>query len=195
MVMAYGDRVTFKKSVKMSRPFGGFPFFPQGWVYQNLIPLCETYQKDADLLGEDGVIIPSREQARSAYFQKVLKTFPPFTVLLQTSAPSFTNAWHATASAQTYLNECAVVCALERYHLAQGKYPEFLEALVPEYIDKIPRDIIGGGALHYSRNAPEHFTLYSIGWNEIDDGGVRIPDKSYVPVHGDWVWPPRNRIW
>jgi hypothetical protein len=33
--------------------------------------------------------------------------------------------------------------------------------------------------------------LYSVGWNEIDDGGVVATNQSgqgVEPEHGDWVW-------
>ena len=41
-------------------------------------------------------------------------------------------------------NEAQIVCALERYRLAHGEYPGTLDALSPQFIEKIPHDIIGG---------------------------------------------------
>jgi hypothetical protein len=49
--------------------------------------------------------------------------------------------------------------------------PETLDALAPQFIEKIPHDIIGGQPLHYRRTNDAEFLLYSIGWNETDDGG------------------------
>ena len=80
-------------------------------------------------------------------------------------------------------NEALIACALERYRLAHGQYPEALDALIPQFIEKVPHDLIGGQPLKY-RNTGERFLLYSIGWNERDDGGV--PGKT-IP-EGDWVW-------
>jgi len=37
----------------------------------------------------------------------------------------------------------------------------------------------------YHRTAEGRFVLYSVGWNEKDDGGV--PGKT--GLEGDWVWP------
>ena len=48
------------------------------------------------------------------------------------------------------VNEAQIACALERYRLAHGEYPETLDALVPQFIEKVPHDIIGGGAAHLS---------------------------------------------
>ena len=84
---------------------------------------------------------------------------------------------------QTALNQAALVCALERYRLVHGRYPDSLEQLVPDFVQKLPRDLIGGQPLKYRRTADGKFLLYSIGWNEKDDGGD--PDKN----NGDWVWP------
>ena len=69
--------------------------------------------------------------------------------------------------------------ALERYRLAHGEYPDSLDALAPQFIAKVPHDVIGGQPLHYRRTSDGQFVLYSVGWNETDDGGVVVqPEKS-----------------
>jgi hypothetical protein len=44
--------------------------------------------------------------------------------------------------------------------------------------------------LIYRRTADGKFLLYSVGWNETDDGGVTVRDKSgnEDKTKGDWVW-------
>jgi hypothetical protein len=91
---------------------------------------------------------------------------------------------------QTLANEAQIACALERYRLAHGEYPETLDALVSQFIEKLPRDIINGEPLHYRRIEDGSFLLYSVGWNETDDGGQIVlprgdPQKATI---GDWVW-------
>jgi len=83
-----------------------------------------------------------------------------------------------------------VACALERYRLAHGGYPESLDALAPQYIHKLPHDIIIGQPLHYRRMEGGNFVLYSVGWNEKDDGGEVALNKNGVMDRekGDWVW-------
>ena len=83
-----------------------------------------------------------------------------------------------------------VACALERCRLAHGEFPESLNALVPQFIDKFPHDVIGGQPLHYRRTDDGQFVLYSIGWNEDDDGGVlALKESGVVDIEkGDWVW-------
>ena len=102
------------------------------------------------------------------------------------TVPSTAKAMRTTAYNQTMVNEAQIVCALQRYQLAHGEYPASLESLVPQFIEQLPHDIIGGQPLHYRRTEDGKFLLYSIGWNETDDGGV--PGTLADVKNGDWVW-------
>jgi hypothetical protein len=95
-----------------------------------------------------------------------------------------------TAFGQTAVDTAAIACAIERYKLAHGALPESLEALVPQFIDKLPHDLIDGRPLRYQRTANGHYAIYSVGWNEKDDGGVAGYKKGEhdLPEEGDWVW-------
>jgi hypothetical protein len=76
---------------------------------------------------------------------------------------------------------------LERYRLANGQFPETLEALAPRFISRAPNDVITGQPYKYRRTDDGQFILYSVGWNEKDDGGV--PGKTLFDLtQGDWVW-------
>ena len=96
-----------------------------------------------------------------------------------------------SAFAQTAIDLARVACALERYRLAHGSYPETLGELEGQFIEKIPHNIINGEPLKYRRTEGGRFVLYSVGWNETDDGG--IPGRSstgrgHRQDEGDWVW-------
>lgn len=90
---------------------------------------------------------------------------------------------------QTLVNEAQVACALERYRLVHGAHPETLDALVPRFAERLPHDIVGGKPLRYQRKG-DTFRLYSVGWNELDDGGVSFLTTNGIPDlrHQDWVW-------
>jgi hypothetical protein len=77
------------------------------------------------------------------------------------------------------VNEAIIACALERHRLAQGQYPGELAALVPQFMAKVPHDIITGQPLHYRRTDDGRFVLYSVGGDEKDDNGR---------ANLDWVW-------
>jgi hypothetical protein len=105
--------------------------------------------------------------------------------------PALAHVPQRAALAQSRVDLAMVACALERCRLARGQYPEELKALVPDFAAVLPHDIINGQPLKYRRTDNGRFILYSVGWNEKDDGGV-IATKGKPPrqdtEHGDWVW-------
>jgi hypothetical protein len=113
-----------------------------------------------------------------------------YNFLTSLTMPNFVKAIQVFARDQTSANEAAVACALERYRLARGEYPETLTALTPQFAERLPHDLIGGQPLKYRRTADGKFLLYSVGWNEKDDGGQKVLDKggSENREQGDWVW-------
>ncbi|HWD94728.1 MAG TPA: hypothetical protein VG938_20530 [Verrucomicrobiae bacterium] len=51
----------------------------------------------------------------------------------------------------------------------------------------MPHDVISGTAYKYHLTEGK-FVLYSVGWNETDDGGqAATKTKSDAPVNGDWI--------
>ena len=108
-------------------------------------------------------------------------------VMAKLLLPALRNVPTKSAAAQTAANQAALACALERYRLANGQFPETLEALTPRFISHAPNDVITGQPYKYRRTEDGQFILYSVGWNEQDDGGV--PGKSlFDQTQGDWVW-------
>jgi len=95
-----------------------------------------------------------------------------------------------TAFAQTAADTASMACGIERFKLAKGRLPESVEQLVPEFLEKLPRDIITGEQLKYRATEGGRYVIYSVGWNEKDDGGAAGFKKGEhdVPEEGDWVW-------
>jgi hypothetical protein len=91
------------------------------------------------------------------------------------------------AAAETAADQAAMACALERYRLARGQFPEELPDLSPMFISSLPDDPITGQPYKYRRSADGRFVLYSVGWNEKDDGGNSGP-QLFDENEGDWVW-------
>jgi hypothetical protein len=91
------------------------------------------------------------------------------------------------AKTQISTDQAALACALERYRIANSHFPDRLEALVPQFIDRLPKDILRDGPYNYRRTDDGQFILYSVGWNERDDGetpGKELNDEN----DGDWIW-------
>ena len=165
---------------------------PTGWFYQNRLRcarmVVEFYIPLADV--NRGAFSPALARRGDAVLSAETKTFSPFNVVERMLLPGLDNGVKKFACAQASVDLARVAIALERYRLAHGDFPESLDVLAPQFMDKIPHDIIGGQPLHYRREANGQFVLYSVGWNETDDGGVVGLTKSgAVDMNkGDWVW-------
>ena len=160
-------------------------FTPRGWMYQNMcvIALQDQMALESFDLPNNQVLL-HRVDGISNQVQTAFSHFTPYTFLGGATVPNFVKAMRTLVRTQTLVNQAFIACGLERYRLAHGQYPETLDALVPQFAEKVPHEIVGGQPLKYSRTANGRFELYSIGWNEKDDGGV--PGKT--TAEGAWVW-------
>lgn len=70
--------------------------------------------------------------------------------------------------AQRDMTDCLL--ALRRYELKQGKLPDTLAELVPDYLPAVPNDAYDGQPLRYLIT-PESTCVYSIGEDRVDNGG------------------------
>jgi hypothetical protein len=161
---------------------------PRGWIYQSMATSARLVHEQAE--GFDSANDVIRPKKFGDLSREINAIFKPYKLIAAGVIPNFTRAWQVTAHNQTMVNEAQIVCALERYRLAHGEYPGTLDALMPQFIEKLPHDIIGGAPLIYRRTDNEKFLLYSIGWNEKDDGGQESPllGVNIDFTKGDWVW-------
>jgi hypothetical protein len=82
--------------------------------------------------------------------------------------------------AQTAVNQAVIACALDRYRLAHGTYPESLDQLLPKYLNSVPRDISRGRPMFYLRRTDGSYELRGAGPNGTIDQGKAASD--------DWLW-------
>lgn len=121
-----------------------------------------------------------------------IRIFNPYKVLAAIAMPVMTALESKNALSQMRSEEAVVACALERHRLANGHYPASLQDLIPQFLKKVPLDVVDGQPLHYRLNADGSYLLYTDGWNGKDDGGtvvLRNDDSKKVDIReGDWVW-------
>jgi hypothetical protein len=161
--------------------------FPRGWGYQKMaarIHLDLEFGASLDIART--LIFPDKLEAASMKAQAFTNR-TPYAAIASLATVNFVRVCQTAAHSQTEVNQALIVCALERHPLAHGEYPETLDALSPQFIDEIPRDVIGGRPPCYHRAADGTFILYSIGWGGRDKGGVR--GASFQSKDCDWVWP------
>lgn len=167
---------------------------PNGWFFQNELrcarPMLEDYVPLADV--EQHMVRPGDVQRADSAVTTDFKHANPYNLVARMILPALGGAVRKSAYGQESVDLARVAIALERYRLARGQYPESLDPLAPQWMARLPRDIINGQPLQYRRTADGQFVLYSVGWNEADDGGVVVLNKGSslrVDINlGDWVW-------
>lgn len=78
----------------------------------------------------------------------------------------------AFVSRIAYARVIETACSVERYALANGRFPETLDALVPAYLEAVPPDPFDGLPMRYIPGETGYM-VYSIGRDREDDGGNR----------------------
>jgi hypothetical protein len=181
-----------KKSILSGSSFA--ELIPSGWFYQSQYRcarvMLEYYLPVADV--EQHRFLPDLGSRGDALVVAETKSAGPGNLLERIMLPSLGKAGQRFAYEQASVDSARTAIALERYHLAHGEFPESLAALVPQFLPAVPPDVIGGQPLKYRRLAGDRFLVYSIGWDETDDGGVSVFAKASSPQldrsQGDWVW-------
>jgi hypothetical protein len=184
---------------------------PDAFFYQNELTIAQMYQQYdlpmADL--EKGTVSPTRvHNLQTGADRDLHHHWWPYKIMARMLFPAIESAVKKFAYAQSATDLARTAIALERYHIVNGAYPDSLDAIASQFPEGIPHDIINGQPLHYRRTddppsessgaAGGQFVLYSVGWNEKDDGGVVVFGKGETPSvdtsRGDWVWryPAKN---
>jgi len=177
----------------------GAVLVPRGWYYQEELNYCRGFQAElaTGLDLSNNRVSPAGAKADAAAVERVLGATgfagTGLGVVLHHKfmsrmlLPALTRVILKSAAAQTAFNQAAVACALERYRLANGGFPDKLDALVSQFMSTLPNDVLTGEPYRYRRMDDGRFVLYSVGWDEKDDDGV--PGKTfYDEKQGDWVW-------
>ncbi len=85
-----------------------------------------------------------------------------------TITPIYSSIFTRQSNHEVQIDLAKVAIALERYQ-KRGRYPDALDALVPEYLSEVPIDQFSGEELVYSSSGGDYL-LYSAGENGVDDG-------------------------
>jgi hypothetical protein len=188
---------------------------PSGWWAQEKVRYCQFFQMSLrsgfDPAGRR--VYPAEIEANAAeaklfYESSCPKGSYPGGYLRAVFSHRFAVGWfepdlhrlvRGFAFAQATADQATLACALEQYRLAHGQFPEKLEALMPQFLAALPKDVLTGESYKYRRTEDGRFLLYSVGWNEKDDGGRIFPGRkgSIYGVdltRGDWVWPQDSAL-
>lgn len=153
--------------------------FASEWMYdQGLGPVMRReYRPDASAV-EEG--FGNQKRSPRNYLAKII-------------TPALTSVNQRGFEMAASLDLALVACAVERFQIREGKYPEKLADLVPSFLTAIPSDRMGKGGdrIRYHRIG-NRYRLYSVGGNGTDEGArveFRAPGGKKIDRNaGDLVW-------
>ena len=122
---------------------------------------------------------------------------PPFDYFLaRFLLPTLVFVAQRTLHIEAIRRQSIVACALERYFIKQGRYPERLEELVPQFLSSVPLDPVDSLPLRYQKTDAGRYRIWCVGMDGVDDEGQVNPDPGDNPAAiltnpqylGDWTW-------
>ena len=120
----------------------------------------------------------------------------PAYIMTTLIAPAFKSVLTRAIYTQVLVNQSIIACALERYRLEKGSYPESLDAVKLADGKPLPLDVMNDKPMHYRKTTNGKYALWSVGFDGKDNGGKRTLDEKHPEntkfsdekYLGDWVW-------
>jgi hypothetical protein len=139
--------------------------------------------------------IENRLQSFLVPDRSVFSIFVNHRVISKMMIPAVSGTRLKMSLAQNYAHLAQVACLLTAHKIREGQLPDSLTELTHTESHPLPNDVITGHPFHYHREGDEHFSLYSAGWNQVDDGGQLSLEAKRGGIQvrkGDWVWHARE---
>jgi len=120
----------------------------------------------------------------------------PCYIIVALTSPAVTSFINMVIYRQALVNQSVIACALERYRIEKGSYPDSLDAVRLADGKPLPLDPITEKPMGYRKTADGRYALWSVGFDGKDDGGKRTlnekkPENTQfhkADYVGDWVW-------
>ena len=168
---------------------------PRGLFYQNLVYLGRAYDPHLALPVVD---VEKRrfdlilDNIRATQIDEDLEHIRPYNLLARMLIPAFSKALRRYAEGQVEVDQMRLACAIELFRHQHGHPPESLAELAPNFIPTVPSDPLTGQPYLYTHTGND-YTLYSLGANGTDEGGLIVWKEGNRPDQpdsnqGDWVW-------
>lgn len=166
------DKAPPKERWNLPNPLDWIPFQDGWFFYENRIRGVTILTRLLDASGDISKLltVARREQAS-------LSRFAPGRFLIRIMLPSLTRGIELHARTAARFRCVPVAVAAERFRLANGRFPDNPDQLVPDYLVGLPRDPFDGNTIHCSKT-DSGVVVYSVGENTIDDGGQVVPQEG-----------------
>jgi hypothetical protein len=115
----------------------------------------------------------------------------------QAAIPSWTKAIQTHHEIEAHLEATRAALNVERFRMANGRPPETMAALAPIFTPRAPLDPFDGQPFRFKALNPG-YTVYSIGADGVDDGGLAktnapVPKNYDITVTVQRPWPLKGR--
>lgn len=178
-----------KSSIAMPR------WMPTGWKKLNIV---EYYRANAALdasafdPAEDRIDL-RRTVLAAAEVRRLSDGHSPFSWLVRHDAMSPRMSL-TFAEGQDSLALAGTVCAIGRYRVDHGAFPESAKELVPRYLSSLPKDVFSGDTLVYVRLSPDRFRLWFRGLKGFSNmaafgDGIKDGVDPWTSPENVWDWP------
>jgi hypothetical protein len=159
---------------------------PRGLFYENATALCKLFEQScfSSPTYPASVIRHFDDTVAMKQISQWSKTKRPDRFLACTAFPVYGRTTSKSLQAETKVRLARIAIALERHRAVKRNYPKTLAALHPRFIAALPLDPITGKDFRYEIRADDSPAIWSVGINEIDEGGR--PKKN--TELGDWAW-------
>jgi hypothetical protein len=178
-----GDR----EALKETESEGNLRFY---WlsrpILKSQVIFVQNYFRDLEKI----VALPYYElKGRLQKDSQVHRAVPWYFRMSGLQVPEFLSVFlkEATLEAMMLTTKAGLACKI--YKKQTGHYPETIDALVPEFLNKVPVDPFTGRPLVYTLQ-DGGVIIYSVGSNEKDDGGRGTYQitKLVMDKDDDWAW-------
>lgn len=163
----------------------------RGWLFRNLLVECQRMTNLVDVQDpKTHRVFPNKLITQSSWEKNLRYRFD--LILARITVPGLAAQGVRFAKRQALIDESIIVCALERYRIENGRYPDRLDDLTPRLLQAQQHDLVTGAPLHYQRDA-NTFTLYEVGWDVMEDNAKNEEttegNKPAMESKAGWVWP------
>lgn len=155
---------------------------PVGWLSQNAgIDLKRVLHCIQTLQGKGFPTIP-------AAMAGMVEEGSVYTRFLRTAG--YENLLRNCCFRYMRLHQMLFVIGMERYRLRNHRYPQDANALVPDFLAKLPMDMDGHPLRMATSADGSTVVIYSVAWNLTDDWHGKLPadyDETIYESNADWA--------
>ena len=169
-----------------------FSLYPTGWLYQSKVRSNQFFDKMSARIDHGQRRFFSERPVHSgSAIEGTLSQI--YHMLFLTITPALKPVEQRYLHTATVTDHARLACALDRFRIARGAFPEALSELTPDFLPTLPVEIMNGEPYRYRRTDDGSFLLYSVGLDLRDDDGIIDPkmraDWRASPTDPpDWVW-------